>query len=241
MHRRTFLSTAVAVGSIAGCISGSEPIDTPEREREVDTPAPTPEPTPTPDRGEPDVIIADEQVKLSEGRFITTTYATGEVINEGDGASGTIDLSANWLDGDGNLLGTDSATLISLGPGETWIPRIQYIGNQPELIASVNLSGEYGNDPPTTPEGVVLRDTRIQFAQEEIRVTGKVDNKTGEEVDYIEAHAKFYNGSGDVLSSWPVNQAPIPAGQTWAFEINATMEARADQIKNYEVLLGTTF
>lgn len=240
MHRRAFLSAA-GLASFAGCLSGSEPIDTPERTEEPNTPAPTPESTPTPDRGEPEVVITDEQVKLSEGRFITTTYATGAVTNEGDAASGKINLSANWLDESGNLLGTDRETLVSLGAGETWAPRIQYIGNQPEVIASVNLSGEYGNEPPVAPDDVVLRDTRLQFGEDEIRVTGKVDNKTGEEVDYIEAHAKFYNGSGDVLSSWPVNQAPIPAGQTWAFEINATMEARADQIKNYEVLLGTTF
>jgi len=258
MRRRTYLGfagTALGTG-LAGCTdtqdaegtvqdrqtatptdtsAGGDPTDTAtETDTETDTKTETESPTPA---GEPEIVLGDGALSKQEGSYSTDAWVDVTVTNEGQGASGQITLTAQWYDGNGDYIGDAIELLPTLRAGETWAARVYAYSDQ-EDIEGFELDGEFETDPPVAPEGLDLTESDLTVEDEEVTVTGRVANNTGEDVDYAEANARLITADGTILSGEFTNESDVPAGETWRFEVTWFTFKRTDEIDAHDVTLN---
>ncbi|MHB9285952.1 FxLYD domain-containing protein [Halobacteriales archaeon Cl-PHB] len=264
MDRRNFIRASGLIGLAlaAGCSDdsdtealGGEPSTPTDREQQAqttptettetptegdgETPTETEEETPTP-QGEAQVSIVTHELVVDEGEFSTDVYVAAEVENAGDAPTGTIELTAQWYDADGNYLDNDQAYLYSLGAGETWAARVYYLGSS-EDVGDYEFDGTVETEPgPMNPEGLELMESEMNVGEDEAVISGTVGNNRDEAVSYIEAVAKVYNSDGSVLGDEFTNTTEVPPGETWAFEIAWWDVDRVDQAAEHEVWLSDT-
>lgn len=205
---------------------------------ETPTETRTPTGTPTP-AGEPEVVIQESELVVDDSGFSTETHVAATVTNEGDSPSGQVVLTARWYDENGDLLDDSSARLPTLDAGETWAARVEALSDD-ERIDDFELEGEFEREPPQPPADVELVESELQTGEEDVTVTGRVTNNTGDELGYVEAIAKLYDDQGRVLSGNYTNETDIPADETWRFEISWVLFARADAVADHEALLSGT-
>lgn len=255
MRRRQYL-TLIGAASIAGCTGdGTESIDTPEPtesgpgETEAAT-EPSSEDTSTAsetetettaERGEADVRIGETELRVDDGQFSTDVFVEAEIVNQGSAPSGQVTLMVDWQTENGDFLDTAEETLVSIGAGETWLARVYYFGTQADQIDDFEASGEFEETPPSVPNGVELLESQLNVEDDDIIVTGRVENGTGAELSYLEAHGKLYDDDGNVLQSAWTNETDIPTGGTWAFEVNALQTDRWSAVADHEVVLSERF
>lgn len=190
--------------------------------------------------GEPDVERGKTELVVDDSGFTTDVYVAAEVVNRGDGASGRVTLTVNWFDADGNYIDDSRAYLATLGAGETWLARVTFLGTGAEEVDDFEISGEFETEHPRDPSDAELVDSDLLTGDEEVKITGQVENRSDDEIDYIEVIGKLYDGDGNVLATDLANQSGVPGGETWRFELNWLVFDRADQVADYDVLLNAT-
>lgn len=89
------------------------------------------------------------------------------------------------------------------------------------------------------PSGVELLDQEIQEGEFDVSLVGQVEN-TGDDLEYLEAVAKFYNGDGNVVATGLDNVRNVGSGETWQFEISyaSTDPTAPDVPPDYAVTLS---
>jgi hypothetical protein len=256
MQRRKFLTAAV-LAAMAGCSGNdTEEMDEPaedETEESQNTTMAAEETTEQTDgeetteaneedeteaEGEPAVEIVEHELVVNEGEYSTDAYIAATIENTGDGASGMIELTADWYDEAGDYMDNDSAYLRSLGAGETWAARVYFLGSGAEEVDSYEIDGEFETDHPTfDPEGLELVEQDMKVGDNEAVIEGQVENNTGEEASYIQAIGKIYDANGVVLGDSRTNVTDVPDGETWTFDFSWRGRDRTDQADDYEVLI----
>lgn len=266
MRRRDYLGALAALGALAGCTEETETIeaeddaaggggdeDTPTATPDAATPTaeptatPTDEPTATPTdsptstpAGEADISIEEHELVTDDSGYSVDKWVATTVTNEGDAPSGDVKLSARWYNEDGDFLDDDTERFYTLGPGETWLARVSHLGTGTEDVADYELEGEYETEAPRQPDGVELVEDEMAIAEDDVTVTGRAENGTGEEVGYLEAIAKLYDDQGRVLTSYRTNETDIPADETWRFDISFRSFDRVDAVADHAVVLDAT-
>lgn len=241
MRRRAFL-TVVGGVAIAGCTGG----ETDEAEDTTDdTAGEETTDNGTEDEnggeGEPNLEIVEHELVVEEGSITTDVYVDATVENTGDMPTGTIELTADWYDDDGNYLDNDSGYLESLGPGETWDAQVRHLGSDSEAVADYELDGEYETEPPEfDPEGLELLDSEMEIGEDDVLIRGEIENDTGDEVSYIQVIGKLYGEDDLVLSEEWTNVTDVPAGEAWSFELNWLQYDDPAEIEDYEILVTMT-
>lgn len=262
MQRRTFLMvTSASLVGLAGCASDEpeqvgdnttttevtttasdaggdgDQTDSTETETEMETETETETETPT---GEASVSIESKELVVNEGEYSTDVYVAAKIVNSGEAPSGTIRLSAEWYDAEGNYLDNTGATLRTLGAGETWAARVYAYSTDAEKIEDFELSGEFASESPDfSPNGLEVTESELKVGERDAAVTGGVENQRGEKVDYIQAIAKFYDADGVVLGTGRDNVTGVPADRTWSFE--ASWLGRSDrfgEIEDYQLVIS---
>ncbi len=260
MLRRGFLSTAAAV-AVAGCSSegDTESVGTPDdggatsstdsRDGASETDGGETDGGSTRDdagatesesesSGAPSVEIVDHELVVDEGEFTTDVYVAATVENTGDAASGAVELSAEWYDGNGDYLDDSSAYLQTLGAGERWAARVYYLGTGAEDVDGHELSGEFDSEPATfDPVGLELLDHGMKSGEDEVVIEGRVENASGEEVSYVEAVGKVYDADGVVLGDEYTNATDLPVDETWSFEMSWLGRDRVADAADHAVLV----
>ena len=267
MRRRTYL-TAIALttsAGLAGCTgegggneSGNEsgegegtggteneestpPTEETETETRTETEAETETETETEtaeSEGEPDIQTSPGELSVDESGYSPETYVPVEVTNEGEGASGRITLAAEWYDENGDYLNSSNEYLQTLTVGETWLARIDAVTDDEE-IDDYKLTTEIEEEPPQPPADVELLESELQTGEDEVSVTGRVENNTGDDLGYIEAIARVYDNEKRVLADEYTNETGLPEGETWRFSIDRLVRYRIDEVGDHDVLLSS--
>lgn len=189
--------------------------------------------------GEPAIETVEEELVVEEGEFSTEAYVDARVENSGDAASGMIELTADWYDGDENYLDNDSAYLQTLPAGEVWNPHVRFLGSDAEAVEDYELNGEFELEPiDFDPEGLDLVDDELMAGEDEIEVRGEVENNTGDEVGYIQAIATFYNADGEIIGDDRANVTDVPDSESWSFTIAMLEHRRVDEVEDYQVRIA---
>lgn len=250
MQRREWLRTLGAgfAVALAGCTGGSETeqaagevATSPTSADPTDGPSPTeaePETEPeTPaSNGEPAIVIHERELVVDEGEFSTDVYVAATIENAGSAPSGTVELTADWYDADGNYLDNDRAFLQSLGAGERWAARVYHLGADSERVDGYEFAGQFQTSPPEMdPEGLGVRETSMNVGDDEAVVRGRVANDRSETASYVQATAKVYDADGVVLGDVWTNVTNVPAGETWAFEVTWRGRDRVAEATDHSV------
>lgn len=250
MRRRYYLALAGST-LIGGCTSDEpEEIedeaekDTPEDRADngdTSTPTETKEDTPTETEepaGSASLSLEDHSLQVEEGDYSTDVWVDATVVNDGDGLSGTVNLTVRFYNNDGDLVSDGEEYLQVLKAGETWHARIYHLGSDAENIEDYEIEGEFEEEGAEwNPEGLELVESELQSGEDEAIVTGRVENTSGDTQSYIQAVAIFYDGDGNALRDGWTNQTDVPDGDTWRFEIDFLDRRRAGQVADHDVLL----
>lgn len=214
------------IAVLPGCSSGDDEIDDPQDTESGGagdtTPGDPGESTPTQPSGEPDVRFGDRQLVVDDSGFTTEVYAEVVVENTGDAAAGRITLNVDWYDAADNYLEDTSGSLPSLDAGEVWIAQVSALPADVEDIERFELSGEFESNSPVAPEGMQVTESEIEIEEYFAQITGVAENDRDDEIRYVEAHGRIYDGQGRVIGGGWTNETEIPAGRNWAFEIHIT-------------------
>lgn len=163
-----------------------------------------------------DIRFGERELVVEQGGVVPTAYARVVVENAGDVASGQISLTASWLDDSGSMLDDDTATLPSLGGGETWLGHVEALVTDPTAINEVEVTGDFAVGQPRTPRGLSVDESEFDRANNSM--TGMVANSRDAPLGQVEAHAKLYDAEGRVLGGATALETDLPAGQNWRFE-----------------------
>lgn len=247
MRRRHFSKVAaIGLAAIAGCADGTQTVDggdgqgnsptvtATDASGDGSTGTPTATSSPTP--GSASISIASHELSKVDTSYSTEAYVFADVVNDGKSTSGEISLTARFYDRDDNLLGNSSAYLVRLKPGETWKAAIWYLGDGKE-VESHEIEGEFVEQSPNfSPDGVELTSSELSKTSDEATITGTIQNKTGDIVNYIEAHGLFYGDETAILGADWVNQSDIPDGDSWKFETAMSNQlGRVEKVNKHDV------
>lgn len=189
--------------------------------------------------GDPSVEIVEHELVTEEGDYSTDVYVNARVENTGDAASGMIELTADWYDGEENYLDNTTSYLETLPAGEVWNPHILYLGSSPENVAAHELNGDFTLEPVDfSPDGLELANDELLAGEDEVLVRGEVKNNTGGEAGYIQAVATFYNAEGEIIRDNYTNVTNVPDGETWSFEVQMFDLRRAGEVEDYQVRIA---
>ena len=188
--------------------------------------------------GEPDIQTSPGELSVDESGYSPETYVPAEVTNEGEGASGRITLAAEWYDENGDYLDNDTEYLQTLAAGETWLARVDALTDDEE-IDDYELTTEIGDEPPQPPADVEVLESELQTGEDEVSITGRVENNTGDRLGYIEAIARVYDDENRVLGDEYTNETDLPEGETWRFNIDRPVRYRIDEVDDHDVLLSS--
>lgn len=193
------------------------------------------------EEGTPAVEIVEHELVVEEGEVSTDVYVEALIENTGDAQSGNIELQADWYDSDGNYLDNDNSWLVSLGAGESWEARIYHLGSNSEDIDDYELEGEFAEEPADiNPDGLELLGSEMEVGENEVVITGEIENTSDEMQDYVAATAKIYDEDGVVLGDNFTNVSDLRAGETWAFEISWRGRDRVERAASHELLTADT-
>lgn len=197
--------------------TGGDESTTTEATEEPETETKTETETRTEENSQANVNIESKELVVDDSGYSTEKDVAAEVVNSGEGRSGSIKLTAEWYDSEGNYLDNDSQYLQTLGAGETWLAHVHVLVDD-EKVEDFELSGEYNSQAQFDPEGFELTESEMNVGENEAVITGKVANNTGAKASYLEATATIYNSDGAVLGDSYTNTSGLPADKTWSFE-----------------------
>lgn len=238
MERRRFLAlSGVAVAGLAGCTGANEEMEggdhnnggdekspsstssttttkTTDTVTETTTATSTPEPQAT-------VAIENSELQTKELSYRTEAYVIATIVNDGRGISGELTAKARFYDENENLLDDTTASLPYLKPGETWKAYLPYLDDG-ENVESHKVDGEFRSETLNLePDGVSIRDTKLQKGDYDASVVGTLVNDLEETADYFAAHVRFWR-EDVILAAGLDNQTSVPAGENWSFEASYT-------------------
>jgi hypothetical protein len=205
------------------------------------SPTPTATPSPTATATEAtgaEIVIQSHELVTDDSGYSTEKYVAVTVENTGRSSSGKVTLEVEWYDDGENFLDSSTERLATLGGGETWKARV-YKLTDASAVADYEISGSFETEPPNLPEDIELLGSTLHV-EDDPAVTGRAENNSGEEVDYIEAIAKLYDSQGNVLASEFTNQNGVPESTVWKFSIEWFGFERTDTVKSHETLLNAT-
>lgn len=261
MHRRKYLSIVGIGVAVAGCSdSGTQDAESTDESVDEDTEESTggggaDENTPTddgeedgteeesteePEGGTPDVVLGEPELVIEEGDYSTDVYVKLDVENVGDAPTGWVNLDVRWFNEAGDFLDDRTGRLYTLGAGETWAARVYHLGSGSEEVSDFELEGEFRELPSPPPETIELIESELQVGDRSADILGRIENGTGEELPYLQAIGKIYDGDGVVLGTARTNQTDIPADSTWRFDMSWRGRDRVDLAEDYEIVLADT-
>lgn len=191
--------------------------------------------------GAPAVELRDHELRNVASEVIgvdETPTVEATVVNGGNARSRTVELVVDWYDGEGAFLQSDTARLQTLRPGETWLARAY-----PATVSDRGRIDDYEatvlfDDPQyATPEGLAVAESELSVGGE-ARLSGALENGTGESLAYVEAIGRVLDAEGRVLGDDWTNDTEVEAGATVRFTLRYRDEdrVRLDAIDGYEVL-----
>lgn len=192
------------------------------------------------DNSEPNVEIGNHELVVSEGQFSTEVYVEATIENTGDAPSGNIELQADWYDSDDNYLDNDRSWLISLGAGETWEGRIHYLGSNSEDVDDYELEGEFSERSGEQPDHLEPQDVEMEVGDNEVVVSGTIENTGDADESYVAAIAKIYDGDGIVMGDDYTNVTDLRASESWAFDVSWRGRDRVSRAEDYELMVADT-
>ena len=96
-----------------------------------------------------------------------------------------------------------------------------------------------GNGESDDSGALEILDHELVVEEFQTTVEGRLENNTGEEQDYIEVKAVFYNADGERLEDGLDNATDVPDGEIVHFEIYFTGDD-PDAIDSYELETSTS-
>lgn len=246
MRRRAYLGTLVTAAAVAGCSSSGDGDAEPDpTDGETDSPPSTSEQTPTPEP-EPDPEIVVGQLNMKSGlqnKAYEAMVAAPTIRNQGDAASTRLNLTIDWLDGDENYLASSETRIMTLGAGQTWLPRVssRFAVDDPEEVAGYDaFVGVVAAAEELDPDGITLSNTQLRTSDQEVIVRGEVTNERDSQVPYVLAVVKLLNADGAVIASDIWNETAVEAGATLSFERTPNTMARNEDVDSMEIVLSTS-
>lgn len=253
MHRRAYLAlcSSAAIG-ITGCAEEGttpEPVDTPSQGSTLEPTPPqtTDEPT---ERQTPEPVV-EAQVRTSsleiiEGQYRTTAAVLGEIENTGDKPLIILNALAKFYNSADELLNTAFGQAMGVLPNEVWIPRLVYSGDGRKVeraTLQVDKTSPIIQRSTLTSGGESLKviSSNLQIPADETalpRITAKIQNVSGGDIQRVRFIGKVYNPDGHLLSTSTDVVSSFGDGETWSVDtVAALSQERADQMAEHNVLL----
>jgi hypothetical protein len=237
MHRRTLLVSLGAVG-LAGCL-GDSGSSAPGASADESTGTPTPETaTPTP-------IDAAEALSIERRGIVTAEsnaeddnaeFAAARVENTSTQSIGKVIVSAEWLDGDGNVAATTSEWLFAFEPGAVWeayVPAED--GVRPEDV-TIGVEAE----PRTVAAGPLSAADEAMTLHDGAAVLGGTVTNEGTEDVFPTVFGKFRDDAGTIVGGATAPLNNVPAEDSVSFELSLPVEGtpRSEPVE-YDLVLDT--
>lgn len=245
MNRRQVLygSGLVMASTLAGCIGGeTQEAEGGTRDNESSNSSNNSTRNETGDNESTAKIeIVEHELVVDEGEYITDVYVEALIENTGAAPSGNIELQADWYNADGDYLGNDTGWLISLGPDESWEARVYYLGSNADQVDDYEFGGDFDETPAgADPSSLELLGSEMQVSEDDVVVTGEIENISEETEEYVAAVAKIYDEDGLVLGDNFTNVTELRGGETWAFEVSWLGQERTDRAATHDLLVSNT-
>lgn len=233
-------STQTAAGGDTPENTGTEASDGGSEDTATETPTEAETSTPTETRGQADVVIGERSLETFETSYGSEeAYAVANLTNEGDAASGRIELTARFYNESDNLIDSSTGYLRTLGAGETWHAFVQLLATDAEP-ASIEVEAEFDGQPPKTPNGVEVTESSLSGGDADtVTSTAVIANNTGSELSYLEGISKFYESEATVIGTQYENITELPAGDNWQVT-NELMRGAKPEVVSQEIIATTS-
>ncbi|TYL38872.1 hypothetical protein CV102_10210 [Natronococcus pandeyae] len=227
MIRRDFLVGAAALIGMAGISSRMTPVMAAQESTDGED-----------DSDEAILDITDHELVVDDEASVT--YLAVTVENVGDVASGWITLETDWYDSRGDYLDTDLAHLGMLSAGKTWQARVYYDGSDATSVTDFTVDGRVDPDPLTVPGGLEVIESDVEIDGDDVVVTGRFGNDTGETQPNVDVIALLFDDEGVVLGDGWVNETDVPNGETRSFECVWDGRDRADDVADHTAIVTSS-
>jgi hypothetical protein len=224
MIRRRYLGV-VAAGTISvfsGCSSGGDSGDDQDPQNDSTMNDSTSGPT-----QQRDVDVVLDSAEWREDEEAIELF----VDNNGGDRSGTISLTVNWYDAEGNFLGYESFGVRTLGGDETWWfwfePSIEW-----HPVDGFELFLDYSDRGLSTPQDVAIQESDFG---DDLLAEGIVENNQTQQ-SALEMIVPIYGENGRMLFAYSTSQDRIPANTNWRFQM-PIQGYEPDVIADHEFLL----
>lgn len=199
-----------------------------ETEADTDTPAP-----------QANIELVSAEYREIEGDFGSTAAVITEVENTGGQTYAYVETTAQFTNDAGDVVATRTTNLTELPPGETWVGYHEYVQADEVSDGTAELTDTTrGDRSPTAEEiGLTILDENLTEGDDISGPTlvGRVRNDTGDALNYLQAHALWYDTDGNVRASSFTNITDLAAEDTWRFELEFLNLAPDVEVSEYEL------
>lgn len=190
---------------------------------------------------EPDVSFGSSRLINVDTGFGAGPMAEVEVMNSGDTATKRLEITVDWQNEAGEYLASSTASIQTLGSGETWIARVdpRYDVEDVNSIDGFEPNlGEVETATSLNPEGVTVVGDEMVASEQQVLVRGAAKNERDSELGYLEIVTKVHNSEGAVIGSRRTNDLDIPAGDQLRFELEPNTYGRNAAVDSYTIVLS---
>lgn len=182
--------------------------------------------------GEPEMAVDYQQLiedpEAGDGPVVELL-----IENRGDGASGSVDLSVDWLDDADGVLATAESRVETIRAGETWVARYHAESSWADDVAGFDPEKGIG-DAATTPDGWVLVDGSVDTTDGNAEVSGTLRYDGDGDPAGDQVVARVFDGDDRLLADG-VQDGDLAGEEV---DVAVTLEpSLPDDVVDFEVLV----
>jgi len=190
---------------------------------------------------QPNIAVGESSLLQVDTGYETRPMAGVLVTNDGDSPTKQLEVTADWLDSNGDYIASSTASIQTLGVDETWSARIDPNIDVDDYSAIDDFEISVGNAAPATslnPDDVTLSGVELRASESQVLVRGQVQNKRDSTLGYVEVVAKVYNAAGDVIGWKRTNETDVSPGDVLRFELEPDTKGRNGDVESHKAVVA---
>lgn len=205
---------------------------------ETTTEEPTTETT-TQQSGKANIILSNSELAEAKNVHGEEFGTKATIKNTGSGWAEKVELTTEFYDSAGNVLGTNTGYLSWFPPGKTWEPYIKYLGSKEPASQKSSLEVRESTSR-RNPEGINLMRSDLEKNEDSAIVTGQIKNTRDESMSLLSVYAHYLTKDESIMASNNGTIRELGGGKARKFEVKTWISGdRLDQITDHQVVLVT--
>ena len=188
--------------------------------------------------GEANVVLGEAEYDIFDIQTGDEPGITVPVQNIGESDSGEAEITVEWVNDDGEFLGSDRKTINTLKTNETWLARvISWNTADHEEVADFDYFGDYSITTPKVVDSLSV--DSLRFDRENVRLNVGVEYQEGSIPSRVRAIGRLFDGEGRLIGDTSTTESDIPTNRPWRFDITFLGSIRnfRSDIEDYEVII----